>query len=176
MAFINFDADRVGELVMEVIDTFDFTLPGRDQSLGRDLCIQAASDMEVRGNDGKDVAGNAFKPNEEEYAAYKDEKYGVDRPGELGGQMLSLLSLLGNPVIEKDKILMTYGLGVPPSKNTSRTGVLMLDQELTATDVEKAEYMVERGNLFYGFDPAMEEALVRIVEERLEQHITDLGF
>src|SRR5689334_1970463 len=111
------DPDAVLAHVAAAVDSFDFSIPGEaGGTLGRDLAVAVAQGIADRSADGKDPDGNDWRPNSDTpfhglpgYATYKRERYDVDRPGELGGQMLSQLSLLGQTTVTADEVEMVYG-------------------------------------------------------------------
>lgn len=177
MAFtFEFDPGELESLISAAVNTFDFELPGSGgQTLGRDLAVRVAHQIQERSNEGKDPEGRDWTPNERRYAAYKQARYAVDRPGELGGQMLSLQSLVGNPVITPDKIVMSYGLNVPPGRGQSRTGTELKPWESRATDRQKAEWFEAGGREFYALNEADEEELLKLAEEALGRHLDALG-
>lgn len=168
--------DTVCALIEAAVSTFDFTLSGEGgQSLGRDLAVRAATGIANRSAEGRDPDGNEWAPNRPDWAEYKLERYSVDRPGELGGQMLSLVSLLGKPVMTADTIEMTYGTGEPPTRKTSRSGVELQPSELIPTDFEKAEWFTAGGRRFYELDEEIELSLVALCGERLTAHFASVG-
>lgn len=174
MATVSFDADvSVADLVDAAVRTFDFTLPGRGgETLGRDLAVRAALGIQQRSADGEDPDGNPWKPNEEKYAKYKHDRYQVDRPGELGGQMLSLTSLLGKPEVTAENVLMVYGWNTPPPAD-ARNGVPLTPSERKATDREKGSYFTDGGRRFYELDDATCESMVAVAAAALETHLRE---
>jgi hypothetical protein len=183
----HFDPDQPVELIEAALDTFDFTLPGRDKSLGRDLAVRVASGIAQRSLDGKDPDGNDWPPNSDNpkgkgYATYKLKRYDVDRPGELGGQMLSLLSLMGNVVVTPNRIEMTYGIDTPPQRPTARNGVPLKDHELIPTDREKGDWFTNGNSRtgqpprrFFEFDEEIAASLVTLVSEFLQEYLRAAG-
>ncbi len=169
------DSQEFCNLIEEAINTFDFTLPGEaGGSLGDDLVVRAATGIHEYTSEGE--GPNEYWPaNAPQYAEYKRKRYGVSVPGELGGQMLSLLSLIGKPVFGANEIEMVYGLGEPPRRSTSRSGVPLRRSELVATDREKAEWFTEGGRPFYEFNETIEISLVDLCGKRLVEHIGSVG-
>jgi hypothetical protein len=164
--------DGASDFLEAVLDTFDFTLPGEQgQTLGRDLAVGAAMGIAQRSNQGLDVDGQKFRPNSPDWARYKLDRYQVDRPGELGGQMFSLTSILGTPQISKDLIVMKYGTDEPPMRPEARNGVPLKPEELEPTDVEKAQWFALGGRHFYGLDETINEDLTKIADTALLRHI-----
>lgn len=170
-AAFEFNPEEVEALVQAVVDTFDFTLPGKSQSLGRDLAVTAAEGIADRSNQGLDAAGEPFKPNAAKYAAYKFRKFQVDRPGELGGQTLSLQSVLGTPEVTPDTVVMRYGTGQAPQRKTSRGGADLSPSQLEATDQEKAEWLQAGGREFYGLDAEISEKVIVQAGDALTEHL-----
>ena len=154
-----FHADPVLHDIEEMVRRFDFTLVGKDQSLGRDLAVRAAigsetGELEGGGIQGRSMQGlgpdgNPWPENDPKYADYKAKKYNVYLPGELGGQMLSKLSLLGQVVVSSDSVQMNYGTGQPPTKTTARSGAALRPGELKATDTDKADWFFDGGREFF---------------------------
>lgn len=172
--------DEIGALIEAIVETFDFTLPGRaGASLGEDIAAEAADGIADRSNQGLDDQGNPFAPNSPKWAAYKQRRYQVDRPGELSGQMLSLASCLGVPEITPDRITLRHGLGLDNDATghvRSRTGTDLRPYERDATDTDKGLWFTEGGRSFYRVDDAGAEALVNRVNESLGDHIRAAGF
>lgn len=171
-----FDLGDLDAILSAVVESFDLTLPGQDQSLGRDLAVRAAHQIQDRSNSGDDPDGNEWRPNERRYAAYKLKRYQVDRPGELGGQMLSLTSVLGNPTVTPDSVEMAYGTGQAPQRSTSRGGTELKPHELKATDRQKAEWFEDGGREFYALSEEDCDALAELAGEALDRHLKALGF
>lgn len=171
-----FDPATPKEIVEALVDTFDFTLPGRGgKTLALDLVTAAAAGIAQRSAAGKDPEGVDWRPNEPRYAAYKRNRYNVDRPGELGGQMLSLTALEGQPRIARDEIEMVYGDGVEPPP-TSRSGTPLHPWEREANDREKGDYFTASGRRFYELDEPISEAMVKLVQQALDDYIEAAGY
>lgn len=180
MLTFDLNDDEIAALIEAIVDTFDFTLPGRGGgSLGEDLAAHAADTIAARGNAGVGEDGNPFAANTPKWAAYKLRRYQVDRPGELSGQMLSLASCLGKPDVTPDRITMRHGLGLSNDDmgyTRSRSGVDLRPYERDATDVDKGVWFTEGGRPFYSVDDAGAEALAERVDESLGDHIRAAGF
>lgn len=172
-AEFHLNPDRVNDLVAAAVATFDFTRPGNDQSLGRDLAVRVAKGISDRSNEGKGPDGENFKENEDVYARYKLARYDVDRPGELGGQTFSLLSCLGKPEVSSDEVVMNYGWGKTPDRSVARNGVALRPSELTATDREKAVHLTDSGRAFYQLDDAIAESCVELAYDSLAEHLKE---
>ena len=117
MAFSNID--QVILWLRDFVEGYNFTRPGKDQSLGRDLAWQMVDCIMVRasqfqGPDGEEWAGNSTKSSPwlpGGYKQWKEETYGWDdAPNYRTGQMLSQLSLYGRTTIEPRQITMIYGI------------------------------------------------------------------
>lgn len=169
------NADRLGDLIEELVKAIDFTMPGEHASLGEDLVAGAASGIADRSATGVDPDGAPWADNEPRYAAYKAARYGVHQVGELGGQMLSLESLKGKAEIGPDAIRMTYGTGdTPPS--SSRSGTPLRPSERTATDKEKADHFEESGRRFYELDETIAEELRQMTADAVDKLIEAGGW
>jgi hypothetical protein len=104
--------DEVAAWEKALIDSFDFTRPGTDQSLGRDMAGDVAEGIHERTVDRRqDVDGNKLVANEYHYAAWKAETLNVYQPLVKTGQMTSLLSLIGDVTVTPNEIVMSYGTG-----------------------------------------------------------------
>ena len=163
------------DLIDAALDTFDFTLPGAGgETLAKDLAVGAAMGIAQRSNAGLDVNGNPFRPNSPDYALYKLTRYDVDRPGELGGQMLSLASLLGEVNISPREVEIVYGTGEKPS-GPARNGIELRPSEKRLTDREKAAYFEGGGRQFWGLDNEIRAKLRGMVAEALLDHLRAAG-
>ena len=169
-----FDPDSLADLIEAAVDTFDFTLPGQaGGTLGKDLAKTAALLIGDRTRLGKQADGGSFRPNVPKYAKYKHDRYSVDRPGELGGQMTSQVSVLGKPEVTAASVMMIYGWNVPPTRTTSTTGVSLKPSELKATDREKADWFTEGGRPFYELDDEISEILINLCAEAFGLHLAE---
>jgi hypothetical protein len=122
--------DEVCRWLSEFAESFDFTRPGEDQSLGRDIALTIIRGPEAGGQDGilgrctdgTGPDGTAWPANSRTYAAAKQERYGWDEPNRRTGQMLSQQSLYGRTTIEPDQVTLRYGTGQPPSGSAAPSG------------------------------------------------------
>lgn len=177
MAEVTSNADAISALIQEVIDSFDFTLPGEEESLGLDLVSIAVEEMtEQAVTRGLNPDGTPLKPNQAKYAKRKKARYDSDQPGILGGQMLSNESMTGIPVISASRILMLYGTGENPPEN-ARNGTPLTKGERSATDFQKAGYYAKGQRFFYAFDDAgnAERAIVARAGEAFDMYLRELG-
>ena len=150
---------RIESWKKELIDSWVFTRPGEDQSLGRDMAGDVAQGIHDRTiEDQRDATGSPLKPNKDPYKTWKEVKLGVYQPLVKTGQMLSLTSLLGDVTVTDDEILMKYGTGEPPSRSASPSGSLS-NQDASVTDRQKAEWNSEE-RPFFALDDKIVEALM----------------
>lgn len=166
-----------------LVETFDFTLPGKDVSLGRDIAVRVAIGIQVRSMRGEGPGGALWLANAEEYARYKATNYQEYQPGVLGGQMLSLVSLIGVVEVSPASILMTHGKDEQPTRTTSRSGVQLKDRELVATDRDKGEWFTEGNGRtgspprpFYAFDDEITQGVVDLVKDALNAYFVAAGY
>lgn len=144
-----------------LVDSLDFTLPGVDQSIGRDVVGDVASGIHERTVDlMRDATGAPLKPNKDPYKTWKEVKLGVYQPLIKTGQMLSLLSLKGDATITPDEIAIEYGTGEPPSRSASPTGGLSKGDE-DVTDRQKAEWNSDERPFF-----ALDDAIIDRIADR----------
>lgn len=163
------NADDVGRWVDEFVATFDFTVPGEDGSLGRDMANKVAEEIANRSVDqGLDSNGEPFKALNREYREWKRKKYHVEEPGLRTGQMLSVTSLLGNTQVGPELVEMTYGTGTAPV--ASSTGYIS-DEDKAVTDTQKAEWFTESGRPFYELDETIAEEVKKVAVEALNKHM-----
>lgn len=165
----------------------DFTRPGKDQSLGRDIAI-----VIIRGRPGKLLGGiqgrasrehrgasptpwppNSSKPSRWHpggYKGWKAERYGLaDEPNFRSGQMLSQTSLYGQTTIQPTVVTMRYGTGTPPSRSAAPTGYLS-DADRRVTDTAKAQYNSPK-RPFYEIDSEDAKAVVEECQEFVNRYI-----
>jgi hypothetical protein len=122
--------DEVCRWLQEFAESFDFTRPGKDQSVGRDLALTIVHGPDVGGQGGilgrcaagVGADGTPWPPNAPEVSARKQEDYGWDEPNRRTGQMLSQQSLYGRTRIEPDQVTLVYGTGQPPSGSAAPSG------------------------------------------------------
>jgi hypothetical protein len=161
-----------------VIDGFNFTVKGADQSLGRDvakLIVKRIADRSL--SDQGPAGGGEWPKNAPAYAAYKEKRYGVPDPAPnvRTGQMLSAKSLMGTTIVEAYLITMRYGVGEPPDR--TGTGVPLAKADTKRTDIEKAYYAhtgqskkkIKRP--FYEVDEADGIAVVELCQKNLNAYI-----
>lgn len=165
--------DEIGAFLDMAVETFDFTRTGKEKSLGRDLAGVVALGIQERSiPDHLDPTGNPWAANEEKYARWKREKYEVDQPGQLTGQMLGLESLIGETRISSDSVEMIYGVDKPAEKTLN--GAELPKAKEPPTDRQKAEWFTEGGREFFGLDETIAEACVKEVDQSLDAHIEEL--
>lgn len=156
--------DEVESWEKDLIDSFDFTRPGEDQSLGRDMAADVATGIIDRTTaEQRDATGSPLKPNEPKYAKRKAEKYGAHQPLVRTGQLLSLQSVKGEVTVSPDEIVMRYGTGDAPSR--SSTGYIS-DADRAVTDRQKAEWNSDE-RPFYAMDDAIIDAVAQRAADEL---------
>jgi hypothetical protein len=162
--------DEIERWFDQIIASINFTLPGKDQSLGRDLVGVVANGIIDRSvPDAKGPDGNPWAENHDPYKAWKAKEYDAFQPGILTGQMLSLESIKGETTINPDSVEMKYGTDTPASG--SRNGKAPPDAKEPPTDRQKAEWFHDRGNEFYGLDEAIAADCVDECAEGLADYI-----
>ena len=167
-------------------DGFDFTRPGVDQNLGRDMAnVQVARMMDrsqkFEAPDGSYWLGNSDRPSiwmPEGYKAWKSFIYGWkgDSPNYKTGQMLSKTSMGGGTTITPQEVLIKYGTGLAPTKSYSPSGFFNPDTDGVVTDVEKAEWAHMEGphrpaRPFFGVGEGDPEALVDCAQDNMNDYI-----
>jgi hypothetical protein len=143
--------DDVAAWEKDLIDSWNFTRPGQDQSLGRDMARDVAVGIQERTvAEQRDAMGGSLKPNEKRYKTWKEVKLGVYQPLVKTGQMLSLESLVGDVTVAPDEIVMNYGTGRSPTRSASPMGGLSKQDE-KVTDRQKADWNSD-DRPFYAMD------------------------
>jgi hypothetical protein len=165
----------------DIVDGFNFTRVGTDQSLGRDVANLVVARIAQRGvTDKGGISGpwpeNSTKePPKGGYKGYKERRYGVDQPNVRTGQMLSQPSLFGRTTVEAYLITMRYGTGEVADRTT--TGVPLAKADTKRTDIEKA-YFAHTGQSvhkikrpFYEVDESDGTAVVEFLQQKLDAYI-----
>jgi hypothetical protein len=166
---VDSNLDDVAGWLDRLVAGFDFSVPGKDQSLGRDIAgavVEGIQDRSVA--DGNDATGAAFMVNAPWYAKWKAKKYSALQPGILSGQMLSSASLMGETEVNADEIVMRYGTG-DAGPDESSTGVKLKGTQ--PTDKEKAEWFTAGGRPFYALDGTIRAAVVTLAGDALDEHL-----
>jgi hypothetical protein len=170
MASVSSNIDEVAAALDALIDGFDFTRPGKDQSLGRDMAGVAARGIIDRSVPGcKAPDGSDWAENEEHYADAKRAKYDADQAGIRTGQMLSLRSVLGEVTVTRDQVVMRYGTGEAPK--SAANGAELTDSDKARTDREKAGYFTEKVGEFYGLDATIAGELTAEARDALHSYL-----
>lgn len=162
------------------VDSFNFTRPGNDQSLGRDIANKVVERIYDRSLDQRAGPGGPWDKNEPKYAKWKDKNYGVAEPNSRTGQMLSHQSLFGRTKIDPEQVTMIYGLDEPPVRATFGTPTeKQFEQDRKVTDVQKA-YFAHTGQSkhrikrpFYAVDESDGRAVVELCQENLNRLIVE---
>jgi hypothetical protein len=176
--------DDVVRTLAAFVHSFNFTLPGIDQSLGRDLAgvvargIQRRAAKESRGKDPQ-----RWYANSDKYRRVKAKAYGwgeLDgKPNFRTGQMLSLMSLLGTPRVTPDLVEMIYGTGTAPAGCWSpwdqRTEA-QKTADMAMTDVEKAEYAHDQyknrpARPFYEWNEDIRDQCIETAAKALDHYL-----
>jgi hypothetical protein len=170
------------------VDSFDFTRPGIDQTLGRDVKGLAAQRIYDRAITTKGGVSGPWPENEPVYAAAKEKRYDTDPqdPNVRTGQMLSQQSIEGRSTVEPKQVTMVYGTntlpnglrdgGALPLKTRGPNKGQPIDDK---TDVEKA-YFAHTGQSmhkikrpFYEVNESDAEAVVELCQENLNDLIRE---
>ena len=155
-----------------LIDAFDFTSPGKDASLGKDLAVAVANGIVERTTvDQLGSSGSPLKALSTAYKARKVKDHGVGLIGVRTGQMLSLESVLGDVTITADEVTLAYGTGEAPTKFATH-GDLKPNEP---TDREKADWFGSGGREFYAIDEAIAEAAAELAREALQDYLAENG-
>jgi hypothetical protein len=166
MADLESNIDDIEQWIDGIVSAVDFTRPGKDQSLGRDLAGIVAEEIQVRtAGNSQSADGSPLKDNEPRYAAYKARKYNVHQALVRTGQLLSLQSLIGETTITSDEVSMRYGVGEAPKSGS--TGYIS-DADKKVTDREKAEYVSDE-RPFYGLDERIADEVAKAAGEWLAE-------
>ncbi len=160
----NSNIDEVVRWLEDWVAGVDFTRPGKDQSLGRDIANKVAEQIAIRSGT-EHGATSVWQPNAAGYSAAKQKDYGWSLPNYRTGQMLSHLSLIGRTRIAAHEVTMVYGIDAPPSAGGSPTG-LVSAADAAITDAEKAAFAHSGQSAkrikrpFYKLDDLIREAVV----------------
>lgn len=132
----------------------------------------ASSAAEIQAN----PTGGEFPENEDDYAAWKAEKYGVGGRafGIRTGQSFSVESLRGEIEASRDDMSMTYGTGRPPDSSANSGYIADSDREVT--DVEKMGWMIEKnpGEVHpYEIGPYAAAEIRDVLADGLKRHLEE---
>jgi hypothetical protein len=163
------------------VKQFNFTRPGFQGSLGRDVAMAVVDGIADRSDRRRAGADAVWQENVPKYRKWKLRKYGIDEPNARTGQMLSQLSLYGRTTIEPELVLLTYGT------DTATAGAVFggehtekdLARDRKRTDTEKA-YFAHTGQSihkikrpFYEMDEIISADVQKIVEESLADYLSE---
>jgi hypothetical protein len=180
--------DRVVAWLRGFVDSFDFSRPGKDQSLGRDVAnvivrgpqLDDTGGILGRCTDGVGPEGTPWPANADSTVAQKQRLYGHEEVNRRTGQMLSQASLLGRTEVAGEIVTLRYGTGSAPSGSAAPTGYIS-EQDKAVTDMQKAQWahtwQSRRGVLrpFYGMGQGDTEAVVAVCQENLDDYIRSQG-
>ncbi len=174
--------DQVVAYLKGFLDGWDFTRPGVDQSVGRDVKNTVVECIEERSALHQAPDGSTWPPNSTKepplggYKGYKERKYGwPDNPNMRTAQMLSKTSLGAASTITKDEVLVAYGTNQPPDRSYAPTGY-MSKADKKPTDLQKAEWAHSGGKHgvkrpFYGLGEGDAEAITDVCRDALHEYI-----
>lgn len=175
---ITSNIDDVSAWLDAVVASVNFEMPGVEGSLGKDLAGAVAEGIQLRTEQEKlDAEGGPLKPNEAKYAARKERDYDIaaNTPAVRTGQVLSLVSLLGQTKITKEAVQMVFGTDEPPSRTRmggwKRPKLREADQRVT--DRQKGQFLEEQGRPFYGLDEAIGDTCRDLCREAIERLLTE---
>jgi hypothetical protein len=163
------NGEEIERLLAELVAGFDFTVKGKDGSLGKDMAGSAAEGIVDRSvPEAIAPDGSVWPSNAEKYAKWKARKYAANQPGLRTGQMLSKQSIMGETVIGPDVVEMRYGTGTPPASAENGTDLTQSDQDIT--DIEKA-FFFSAERPFYGLDQDIADKLGAEAGEALGEYL-----
>jgi hypothetical protein len=163
------NAQEIERIMMELVAGFNFTVKGKDSSLGKDLAGLAAEGIVDRSvPDAIAPDGSAWPANEERYAKRKAGKYDAHQPGQRTGQMLSKESVMGETVVGADVVEMRYGTATPPT--SAANGTELTQEDMDITDIEKA-FFFSKERPFYGLDQNIADTLGAEAGEALGEYL-----
>jgi len=177
--------DQVVAWLEQFVADFDFTRPGVDQNLGRDIANVVVERIQDRSQQQLDPDGSPWPENSTKpspwmpngYKAWKEERYGWSQPGYRTGQMLGITALKGQTEIEQKKVTLRYGWGAQTHQSFAPTGYLSKQDE-KRTDREKAEYAHTGGKhgivrRFYAIGQGDAEAALEVGQGNLNDYIRE---
>lgn len=165
--------DYFRKLEGKLLDEFNFTRAGHEESIGKDAAGIVAQGIIDRSVNDQGGAAGAWLPNDPDYTAEKARKYGVELIGFRTGQMISLPSLLGNVDVEPDTVTIRYGTGQPPREAMSSSYISKGDQAVT--DTQKAGYFTEKKGPFFEWDEPIARAVREHMADELVRFIGELN-
>lgn len=166
--------DTVMGQLTAIINSFDFTRPGADESLGKDCAMAIAQDIVDQSARQQTPDQQDFPRNAPEYAEWKGKKYGFPPPayGYRTGQTLSLNSVAGEIDVRPDEVVLKYGKGQPP--NRSSASEYITDADKSITDIEKMYFaFAQRGIDVMKIGPDARDAVMAEVREALTKHLQE---
>jgi hypothetical protein len=181
----DYNLPAVQRYLEDFSDGFGFDLPGRDQTLGRDIVGlllrgRAAGSAEATGSvwdvgmlararRGRSPDGSPWPSGDDAYRAKKRQQYGWDDPNYRTGHMLSEESMRGRTTVEQHEINLVYGTGQHASRSVSPTQHMSAaDRKLT--DIQKAQLAYETRD-FWGLSDNDEEAVFDECQDAMDNYI-----
>jgi len=187
---------EVADWFRQFIHGFNFTRPGKDQSLGRDIANVIIRGPELDGlggvmgrcadqkdPEGKEWAKNSTKPIRGYpggYAEFKEEKYGIiDEANRRTGQMLSQLTLTAKTKVGATEIEIRPGTDQPPSSSAAPTGKLS-EADKAVTDTQKigfahTETPTKPARKFYAANDEDRRNVIAVAQENLDDYIREVS-
>jgi hypothetical protein len=156
-----------------LIETFNFTRPGKDESMGKDAAHKIAEGIFDRSINEQGGPEGPWPENDEEYTKAKLDYYHVEWIGVRTGQMLSMTSLLGKIDIEPTRVEIYYGTNEYPIE--TMTGVSITKQDREVTDRQKAEFFTKKKGQFYVLDETIANNVKQYFSDELSEFIRELN-
>lgn len=156
-----------------LLETFNFTRTGHEESMGKDAAGLVAKGIFDRSENDQGGPTGTWPDNHPAYTSRKVAKYNVALIGFRTGQMISLPSLLGKVDVEPDTVVIRYGTGKPPSQSISSSYISAADKAIA--DVKKAEYFTEKKGPFFEVDDRIAHDVREFVAAELAIFIGELN-
>jgi hypothetical protein len=171
---ITSNIDDVDRAITGTLYRFGMTSQSKQRNLGEDLAHGVADGIEVRSDQqqrGEVVIWpeNSDNPPGKGYKSRKKRLYGTDKTNYRTSQMLSHESLVGELLVDRNEVKMTYGTDRAPT--TSANGYIE-ERDKRVTDREKAAYAHEDGKDrdFYELDEQIvDERIMPLIEDALQE-------
>ena len=110
------NVNEVVDSLDAITDSFDFTVPGADQSLGRDVAKRVVQGIYDRSLEERRGARSPWKQNESKYRNGKRKTTEPTNRIAEPARCFPTGALMGRTTIEPDQITMIYGTGDPPAR------------------------------------------------------------
>jgi hypothetical protein len=156
-----------------LIETFNFTRPGKDESMGKDAAHKIAVGIFTRSREEQGGPEGPWPENDPDYTDWKWNKYHVELIGVRTGQMLSLESLLGKVDVAPTTVEIYYGTGQAPTGSMSSSYISQADTSIT--DIEKAWFFTRMKGSFYELDDKIANDVKQYFSDELSEFIRELN-